>query len=90
MINIFTRKADQVQTALREFNEGNIPTDSLPDSPTGEHAVLGKDANLPLIVRELAPIQLEALQKEREKLTARLEDITKYERTLLSLMDVVK
>lgn len=90
MINFFNRKVDEVQTAIREFNEVNLPTDSIPDVPTAEHAVLGKDANLPLIVKELAPIQLEALQKEREKLTARLEDITKYERTLLSLMDVVK
>ena len=87
MINIFTRKADQVQTALREFNEGNIPTDSLPDSPTGEHAVLGKDANLPLIVKELAPIQLDALRKERDRLTTRLNEIQQYEDTLLRLLE---
>jgi len=83
--------ADKVQNAIREFNESNLPTEgAIPDVATGEHAVLGKDANLPLIVKELAPIQLENLQKEREKLTKRLDEITLYETTLHALLDAVK
>ena len=68
-------------------NEGNIPPDSIPSEPTAEHAVLGKDANLPLIVKELAPIQLDALRKERERLTTRLNEIQQYEDTLLRLLE---
>ena len=76
MINILTRKANQIGDAVREFNESNLPTDTLPDTATGEHAVLGKDANLPLIVKELAPVQLENIQRERDKLMKRLDEIT--------------
>lgn len=91
MISIFTKTADQVGNALREFNENNLPHEgTLPDTETGEHAVLGKDANLPLIVKELAPIQLETLQREREKLMKRLDEIKKYETTLRALLDVLK
>ena len=91
MINLFSRTADQVGDAIREFNESNLPTDgALPDMATGEHAVLGKDANLPLIVKELAPIQLDNLQRERERLTKRLDEITLYEATLHALLDAVK
>ena len=80
-----------MQNAIREFNESNLPTEgAIPDVATGEHAVLGKDANLPLIVKELAPIQLENLQKEREKLTKRLDEITQYETTLHALLDALK
>jgi len=90
VINIFTRTATQVSDAVRDFNENNLPTDgALPDMATGEHAVLGKDANLPLIVKELAPIQLDNLQREREKLTKRLDEITLYEATLQALLDAV-
>ena len=90
MINILTRKANQIGDAVREFNESNLPTGTLPDTETGEHAVLGKDANLPLIVKELAPIQLDNLQREREKLTKRLDEITQYEATLHALLDALK
>ena len=91
MINILTRKANQIGDAVREFNETNLPHEGiLPDTATGEHAVLGKDANLPLIVKELAPIQLENLQREREKLTKRLDEITQYEATLHALLEVLK
>ena len=91
MINILTNKFNTMGNAVREFNESNLPTEgTLPDTATGEHAVLGKDANLPLIVKELAPIQLENLQREREKLTKRLDEITLYEATLHALLDAVK
>ena len=90
MINILTRKANQIGDAVREFNESNLPTDTLPDTATGEHAVLGKDANLPLIVKELAPVQLENIQREREKLMKRLDEITQYETTLHALLDALK
>jgi hypothetical protein len=90
MINLFTRKVDEVQTAIRDFNEGNLPHEgTLPDTPTGEHAVLGKDANLPLIVKELAPMQLETLRREREKLQKRLDEIAEYENTLQALLSVL-
>jgi len=89
MINFLNRKADQVQSALREFNENNLPTDNLPDNPTGEHAVLGKDANLPLIVKELAPLQLEHIRKERDRLQKRLDEIAQYETTLQALLSVL-
>ncbi len=90
MMNLFNRTATQVSDAVRDFNENNLPTDgALPDMATGEHAVLGKDANLPLIVKELAPIQLDNLQREREKLTKRLDEITRYEATLHALLDAV-
>jgi len=91
MISIFTSTADKVGNALRDFNETNLPTEgALPDMATGEHAVLGKDANLPLIVKELAPLQLEALLKEREKLQKRLDEITLYEATLHALLEALK
>lgn len=92
MINILTKKMNPVKDAIRDFNENNMPTagDALPEMATGEHAVLGKDANLPLIVKELAPIQLDALHKEREKLEKRLEEINQYEVTLKALLNVVK
>ena len=91
MINILTRKANQIGDAVREFNENNLPTDgALPDMATGEHAVLGKDANLPLIVKELAPVQLDTLQRERDKLMKRLDEITQYEATLHALLDALK
>ena len=91
MISIFTSTADKVGNALRDFNETNLPTEgALPDMATGEHAVLGKDAILPLIVKELAPLQLEALLKEREKLQKRLDEITLYEATLHALLEALK
>lgn len=91
MISIFTSTADKVGNALRDFNDSNLPTEgALPDMATGEHAVLGKDANLPLIVKELAPIQLDAIQKEREKLQKRLDEISRYEATLHALLEIVK
>ena len=90
MINILTRKANQLGDAVREFNENNLPTGTLPDTETGEHAVLGKDANLPLIVKELAPIQLDNIRREREKLTRRLDEIAEYESTLQALLSVLK
>ena len=90
MISIFTNTADKVGNALRDFNEMNLPTESLPDMATGEHAVLGKDANLPLIVKELAPIQLDNIQREREKLTKRLDEIARYEATLQALLEALK
>jgi len=90
MISIFTSTADKVGNALRDFNESNLPTDSIPDTATGEHAVLGKDANLPLIVKELAPVQLENIAREREKLTKRLDEITRYEATLHALLEALK
>ncbi len=92
MINILTKKTESVvQNAIREFNESNLPTEgSLPEMATGEHAVLGKDANLPLIVKELAPLQLEYMQKEKEKLTKRLDEIAQYEATLRALLDALK
>jgi len=91
VISIFMNTADKVGNALRDFNETNLPTEgALPDVETGEHAVLGKDANLPLIVKELAPVQLENLQRERDKLTKRLEEITQYEATLHALLDALK
>ena len=90
MISIFTSTADKVGNALRDFNETNLPTESLPDMATGEHAVLGKDANLPLIVKELAPVQLENIQREREKLTKRLDEIARYEATLHALLEALK
>ena len=90
MISIFTSTADKVGNALRDFNEMNLPTESLPDMATGEHAVLGKDANLPLIVKELAPVQLENIQREREKLTKRLDEIARYEATLHALLEALK
>ena len=86
MISIFTNTADKVGNALRDFNESNLPTDRIPDMETGEHAVLGKDANLPLIVKELAPVQLEDIKREREKLTKRLSELDKYEKTLIQLL----
>ena len=90
MINILTRKANQIGDAVREFNENNMPHDGdLPDMATGEHAVLGKDANLPLIVKELAPLQLENLEKERMKLQKRLQEIEEYETVLRSLLAAV-
>jgi hypothetical protein len=79
-----------ISDAVREFNDSNLPTGTLPDTETGEHAVLGKDANLPLIVKELAPIQLENLRREREKLTRRLDEIAEYESTLQALLSVLK
>jgi hypothetical protein len=91
MINILNNKLNKVQSALRDFNENNLPTEgALPDVETGEHAVLGKDANLPLIVKELAPIQLENIKREREKLQKRLAEINQYEATLNALLDVLK
>lgn len=90
MINILSRKMETISDAVREFNESNLPTDALPDVPTGEHAVLGKDANLPLIVKELAPIQLANIRREREKLQKRLDEIAEYENTLQALLSVLK
>ena len=80
-----------ISDAVREFNDSNLPTDgALPDTEPGEHAVLGKDANLPLIVKELAPVQLDNIQREREKLMKRLDEITQYEATLHALLDALK
>lgn len=87
MISILS---NTVQSAIRDFNENNLPTGSLPDVDTGEHMVLGKDANLPLIIKELAPVQLEAIQRERDKLQKRLTEISGYEATLRALLDVLK
>ena len=80
-----------ISDAVREFNDSNLPTEgALPDVETGEHAVLGKDANLPLIVKELAPVQLDGIQRERDKLMKRLDEITQYEATLHALLDALK
>ena len=80
-----------ISDAVREFNDSNLPTEgALPDVETGEHAVLGKDANLPLIVKELAPVQLDGIQREREKLMKRLDEITQYEATLQALLEALK
>ena len=81
----------RISDAVREFNDSSLPTDgALPDTETGEHAVLGKDATLPLIVKELAPIQLDNIRREREKLMKRLDEIAEYESTLQALLSVLK
>lgn len=86
MISIFRKK---VEDAVREFNEDNLPTGVLPDTPNGESEVLGHDANLPLVIRELAPVQLADVHKEREKLTKRLAELDEKEKTLTALLAVV-
>ena len=86
MIGIFRKK---VEDAVREFNEDNLPTSVLPDTPNGESEVLGRDANLPLVIRELAPVQLTDLRKEREKLTRRLAELDEKEKTLTALLAVI-
>ena len=86
MIAIFCRK---VEDTLREFNEDNLPTEVIPDVPNGESEVLGHDANLPLVIKELAPVQLSDLRKEREKLTKRLAELDEKEKVLTALLAVV-
>lgn len=86
MISIFRRK---VEDAVRDFNEDNLPTGVLPDVPNGESEVLGHDANLALVIRELAPVQLTDLRKEREKLTRRLDELDEKEVVLTALLAVV-
>jgi len=86
MIAIFRRK---VEDTLREFNEDNLPTEVIPDVPNGESEVLGHDANLPLVIKELAPVQLSDLRKEREKLTKRLAELDEKEKVLTALLAVV-
>lgn len=83
----FFRK--KVEDAVREFNEENIPASVIPDVPNGESEVLGHDANLPLVIRELAPVQLTDLRREREKLTKRLAELDEKEKTLTALLAVV-
>lgn len=90
MINILFGKRNSYSDMVREFNEGNIPSETIPSEPTAEHSVLGPDANLPLIVKELAPIQLANIRKEREKLQKRLQEMAEYEATLTALLDIVK
>jgi len=85
-MGIFRKK---VEDAVREFNEDNLPTSVLPDTPNGESEVLGRDANLPLVIRELAPVQLTDLRKEREKLTRRLAELDEKEKTLTALLAVI-
>ena len=86
MMSIFRKK---VEDTLREFNDSNMPSDVLPDVPNSESEVLGRDANLPLVIRELAPVQLTDLRKEREKLTRRLAELDEKEKTLTALLAVV-
>jgi hypothetical protein len=86
MIAIFRRK---VEDTLREFNEDNLPTEVIPDVPNGESEVLGHDANLPLVIKELAPVQLKDLVKEREKLVKRLAELDEKEKVLTALLAVV-
>jgi hypothetical protein len=43
-----------------------------------------------LLVKELAPVQLENIQREREKLQKRLAEINQYEATLNALLNVLK
>ena len=86
MMSIFRKK---VEDAVREFNDSNMPSDVLPDVPNSESEVLGRDANLPLVIRELAPVQLTDLRKEREKLTRRLAELDEKEKTLTALLAVI-
>jgi hypothetical protein len=86
MMGIFRKK---VEDAVREFNEENIPASVIPDVPNGESEVLGHDANLSLVIRELAPVQLTDLRREREKLTKRLAELDEKEKTLTALLAVV-
>lgn len=86
MIWFFQRK---VEDAVREFNEDNLPTNVLPDVPNSESEVLGHDANLPLVIRELAPVQLNDLHKERDRLTKRLAELDEKEKVLTALLAVV-
>lgn len=86
MIGIFRKK---VEDAVREFNEDNLPTEVLPDTPNGESEVLGHDANLPLVIKELAPVQLNDLHKERDRLTKRLAELDEKEKVLTALLAVV-
>ena len=86
MIWFFRKK---VEDAVREFNEDNLPTSVLPDTPNGESEVLGHDANLALVIRELAPVQLADVHKERAKLTKRLAELDEKEKVLTALLAVV-
>jgi isopentenyl diphosphate isomerase/L-lactate dehydrogenase-like FMN-dependent dehydrogenase len=86
MMSIFRKK---VEDTLREFNDSNMPSDVLPDVPNSESEVLGRDANLPLVIKELAPVQLSDLRKEREKLTRRLAELDEKEKTLTALLAVI-
>lgn len=91
MISFLTRKAPTITEVLREFNESNLPHHGdLPDVSTGDHSVLGLDANLPLIVKELAPLQLKNLTAEKERLAKRMAEIERYELTLQQLLKVVE
>jgi len=87
MIGIFRKK---VEDAVREFNEDNLPTSVLPDTPTGESEVLGHDANLALVIRELAPVQLDDLRKERDRLTKRLPGFPRPDRRGFFLPKMIK
>ena len=89
MISIFNNPMDKVGNAIRDFNESNLPTEVLPDLPNGGSEVLGHDANLPLVIRELAPVQLADVHKEREKLTKRLAELDEKEKVLTALLAVV-
>jgi hypothetical protein len=86
MISIFRKK---VEDTLREFNDSNIPASTLPDLPNSESEVLGRDANLPLVIKELAPVQLSDLRKERDRLTKRLAELDVKEEILTALLAVV-
>ena len=86
MIWFFRKK---VEDAVREFNEDNLPTSVLPDVPNSESEVLGHDANLALVIRELAPVQLADVEKERAKLTKRLAELDEKEKVLTALLAVV-
>lgn len=93
MISFISRKvqngADAIGEAVREFNENNLPHGAVPDVADPDSNVLGLDANLPLVVRELAPLQLDKLRKEMVKLEKRKAELEAYEKVLMELMNVV-
>lgn len=84
----FRTSNPDLRAVIHEYNEQNLPP-IISDIPTATGEVLGHDANLSLLIREMAPVQLKSIRVEREKLTKRLADLDEKERMLNELLHVV-
>jgi hypothetical protein len=92
MLTIFRKRKslrDQMQDAVKEFNEEHLPHGELPDVDVPVFASLGDDIDLSRVVNEVAPRQLNRITLRRQQLMREMEALDRTEQQLKKLLSAL-